>query len=130
MTCILISSMVNLCHRQSRPKWTGIQVSKEEFLMFTQVKLTYDFNALEPHIDTLTMETHYGKHHAAYTANLNKAVEQLPELKGKTIEEILTNLDDITDTALRTTVRNNGGGFYNHNLYFAIMAALISLKKS
>lgn len=90
--------------------------------MFEQIKLTYGFDALEPYIDTLTMETHYGKHHAAYTANLNKAVERLPELQGKTIEEILSNLDQISDAALRTTVQNNGGGFYNHNLYFAIMA--------
>lgn len=90
--------------------------------MFEQWKLTYDFNALEPHIDTLTMETHYGKHHAAYTKNLNAAVEKVPELVGKTIEEILINLDSIQDPGLRTTIRNNGGGFYNHNLYFAILA--------
>ena len=67
------------------------------------------------------METHYGKHHAAYTNNLNKAVEQLPGLAGKSIEEILRNLGQISDPALQTTVRNNGGGFYNHNLYFGIL---------
>jgi len=89
--------------------------------MFEQIKLTYDFNALEPYIDTLTMETHYGKHHAAYTNNLNAAVAKLPELAGKDIEDILRNLEVIADPALRTTVRNNGGGFYNHNLYFAIL---------
>lgn len=89
--------------------------------MFEQVKLTYDFSALEPHIDELTMQTHYGKHHAAYTNNLNGALEKLPNLKGKSIEEILMNLDAISDTSLQTTVRNNGGGFYNHNLYFATL---------
>ncbi len=89
--------------------------------MFEQLKLTYDFSALEPHIDTLTMETHYGKHHAAYTANLNAAVSKLPDLAGKRIEEILANLASISDPALQTAVRNNGGGFYNHNLYFAIL---------
>ena len=80
--------------------------------MFVQDTLKYDFNALEPHIDTLTMETHYGKHHAAYTNNLNKALDKLPELADKGIEEILKDLNSITDTALRTTVRNNGGGYY------------------
>ncbi len=90
--------------------------------MFEQVKLGYDFAALEPHIDQPTMETHYGKHHAGYTNNLNKALEQLPQLQGKTIEEILKNLEAIEDAALRTAVRNNGGGYYNHNLYFQILS--------
>lgn len=90
--------------------------------MFEQVKLGYDFAALEPHIDQLTMETHYGKHHAGYTNNVNKALEQLPQLQGKTIEEILKNLEAIEDAALRTAVRNNGGGYYNHNLYFQILS--------
>ena len=90
--------------------------------MFEQVKLGYDFAALEPHIDQLTMETHYGKHHAGYTNNLNKALEQLQQLQGKTIEEILKNLEAIEDAALRTAVRNNGGGYYNHNLYFQILS--------
>lgn len=90
--------------------------------MFEQAKLTYAFNALEPHIDTLTMETHYGKHHLAYTNNLNMALEKLPNLADQSIEEILTNLGSISDTGLQTTVRNNGGGFYNHNLYFGILS--------
>ena len=83
--------------------------------MFEQIKLKYAFDALEPHIDTLTMETHYGKHHATYTKNLNDAIEKLPELKGKSIEEILKNLDAIPE-ASRTAIQNNGGGYYNHNL--------------
>ncbi|NMB02169.1 MAG: superoxide dismutase [Firmicutes bacterium] len=90
--------------------------------MFEQVKLNYDFNALEPHIDELTMQIHYGKHHAAYTNNLNAAIEKLPALQGKTIEEILINLNSISDAALQTTVRNNGGGFFNHNLFFDILS--------
>ncbi len=89
--------------------------------MFKQIELNYDFNALEPHIDELTMNTHYSKHHAAYTNNLNAALEKLPQLKDSSIENILGNLSDITDEALRTTVRNNGGGYYNHNLYFATL---------
>ncbi len=89
--------------------------------MFEQVKLTYEFDALEPHIDELTMQTHYGKHHAAYTNNLNGALEKLPNLQGKSIEDILVNLSSISDASLQTTVRNNGGGFYNHNLFFATL---------
>lgn len=90
--------------------------------MFKQIELKYDFNALEPHIDQLTMETHYGKHHAAYTNNLNNAMKNLPNLAGKSIEEILVDLDQIADADLRATVRNNGGGYYNHNLYFDILS--------
>ncbi|MBQ9867081.1 MAG: superoxide dismutase [Lachnospiraceae bacterium] len=86
--------------------------------MFEQVKLDYAFADLEPCIDTLTMETHYGKHHATYTANLNAAAEKAG-VADKPIEEVLSSLDSIADPAVRTAVRNNGGGFYNHNLYFA-----------
>jgi Fe-Mn family superoxide dismutase len=90
--------------------------------MFKQVDLKYDFNALEPHIDELTMNTHYSKHHAAYTNNLNGAVEKATELAGKTIEEIFTGLSEIEDPALKATLQNNGGGYYNHNLYFSTMS--------
>ncbi len=90
--------------------------------MFTQYTLPYGFDKLEPHIDKLTMETHYTKHHAGYTNNLNAALEKDASLAKKSIEEILGNLDSIGDSALRTTIRNNGGGFYNHNLYFSTMA--------
>jgi len=89
--------------------------------MFKQVNLTYDFGALEPHIDRLTMETHYGKHHASYTQKLNDAVSKLPALAGKTIEDILSNLSSV-DQALQTAIRNNGGGYYNHNLYFSTIS--------
>lgn len=87
--------------------------------MFKQIELNYNFNALEPHIDQLTMNTHYSKHHAAYTNNLNGALEKLPEFKDTSIEDVMKKLSDISDEALRTAVRNNGGGYYNHNLYFA-----------
>ena len=85
--------------------------------MFKQIDLAYDKNALEPSIDTVTMETHYGKHHAAYTKNFNDAAEKAG-LAGKSVEEILGNLSSVEDEALRKALRNNGGGFYNHNLYF------------
>lgn len=90
--------------------------------MFKQVELKYDFNALEPHIDELTMVTHYTKHHAAYTNNLNTALEKSPELSGKSIEGIFTSLSDIADEAQKNSIRNNGGGFYNHNLYFSTLS--------
>lgn len=90
--------------------------------MLKQIELNYSFNALEPHIDELTMVTHYTKHHAAYTTNLNAALAKLPELEGKSIEELLKGLPGISDEALRATIRNNGGGFYNHNLYFETLS--------
>lgn len=86
--------------------------------MLKQIELKYNFDALEPYIDELTMTTHYTKHHATYTNNLNAALEKVPELSTSSIEDILRKLPDIPDEALRTAIRNNGGGFYNHNLYF------------
>ena len=85
-------------------------------MSFKQSDLSYDYNALEPYIDARTMEIHYSKHHAAYTANLNKAVEGTP-LEGKSIEEIFAGI-----SSQPAAVRNNGGGFYNHNLFWAMMA--------
>lgn len=90
--------------------------------MFKQIELSYDFKDLEPHIDELTMNTHYSKHHATYTNNLNAVLEKAPELSGKTIEEIFTSLDSLSDEAQKNAIRNNGGGYYNHNLYFATMS--------
>jgi Fe-Mn family superoxide dismutase len=82
--------------------------------------LPYAFDALEPHIDAKTMEIHHDKHHAAYTNKLNEALEKHPNLHGKSVEELLGSLDSIPD-AIRTTVRNNGGGYANHNLFWTIM---------
>ena len=90
--------------------------------MFTQYSLPYDYGSLEPHIDKLTMETHYTKHHAGYTKNLNTAMEQLPQFSKASIEDILGKLSSISDSALQKTVRNNGGGYWNHNLYFSILS--------
>ncbi len=89
--------------------------------MFTQYQLPYAFNALEPHIDALTMETHYTKHHAGYTKNLNDAAEKAG-VSGQDISAILSSLDKIPDETLRTAIRNNGGGFFNHNLYFSTLS--------
>ena len=84
-------------------------------MSFQLPALPYPTSALEPHIDTRTMEIHHGKHHNAYVTNLNKAIEGTP-LDGKTIEEVLTGLD-MTNMA----VRNNGGGHFNHSLFWSIM---------
>src|SRR5690606_18732977 len=82
--------------------------------------LPYDYNALEPHIDEQTMRIHHDKHHAAYVNNLNAALEGHPELAQKSIEELLQNLDSVPEN-IRTAVRNNGGGHYNHTLFWEIM---------
>jgi len=83
--------------------------------------LPYAFNALEPHIDARTMEIHHGKHHAAYTNNLNKALESHADLHGKSIVELLRGIDAVPES-IRTAVRNNGGGFANHDLFWNIMS--------
>ena len=85
-------------------------------MAFEQPKLKYAFDALEPSIDKETMEIHYGKHHAGYTKKLNTAVEGT-DLEGKNIENILMNLDKSN-----SAVRNNGGGFFNHNLFWEVMS--------
>ncbi|RRJ88147.1 MULTISPECIES: superoxide dismutase [Flavobacteriaceae] len=85
-------------------------------MAFELPSLPYAYDALEPHIDARTMEIHHTKHHQAYTTNLNAAIAGT-ELEGKTIEEILANLD-----MSNGAVRNNGGGFYNHNLFWTVMS--------
>lgn len=85
-------------------------------MAFELPALPYDYNALEPHIDAKTMEIHHGKHHNGYTNNLNAAVEGT-DLEGKDILDILSNLD-MNNGALR----NNGGGFYNHSLFWSVMS--------
>ncbi|MEM8795607.1 MAG: superoxide dismutase [Pseudomonadota bacterium] len=87
---------------------------------FSQSKLTYDFNALEPHIDTKTMATHYGKHHAGYVRGINKAVAAHSELQGKSLVEILKGLDTAPASAQRA-IRTAGGGHANHDMFWSIM---------
>jgi len=88
---------------------------------FTLPALPYAPDALEPHIDKMTMEIHHGKHHNAYVTNLNKALESAPNLASKTIEELLANNCAIVPEAIRTAVRNNGGGHINHSMFWQIM---------
>lgn len=85
-------------------------------MSFELPKLPYSYDALEPHIDARTMEIHHTKHHAAYTNNLNAAISGT-DMDGKTIENILINLDKSN-----AAVRNNGGGFYNHNLFWSVIS--------
>lgn len=87
---------------------------------FELPKLDYSFEGLEPFIDAKTVEIHYTKHHATYLSNCNKALEAHPEFFDKGIEWILSNLDQIPET-IRTVVKNNGGGYFNHNLYWGNM---------
>jgi len=82
--------------------------------------LPYDFAALEPHIDTQTMQIHHGKHHAAYVNNLNAAVEKHAALQGKSSEELIKNLSAVPED-VRTAVRNNAGGDVNHTMFWQIM---------
>ena len=84
-------------------------------MSFQLPDLPYNFDALEPHIDSKTMQIHHGKHHAGYTNKLNTAIAGT-DLEGKTIEDILKNLD-----MNNTAVRNNGGGYFNHSLFWEIM---------
>src|SRR5260370_37160999 len=88
---------------------------------FTLPPLPYAPAALEPHIDKMTMEIHQGKHHNAYVTNLNKALESAPNLASKSIEELLANNCAIVPEAIRTAVRNNGGGHINHSMFWQIM---------
>ena len=89
---------------------------------FELPKLPYAFDALEPHIDARTMEIHHGKHHAAYVANLNKALEGAPELQGRALVDLLGDLNGLPEK-IRTAVRNNGGGHFNHSLFWRVMKA-------
>jgi superoxide dismutase, Fe-Mn family len=83
--------------------------------------LPYDFSALEPHIDTQTMQIHHGKHHQAYVTNLNAALEKHPNLQGRNAEDLVRDLGSVPED-IRTAVRNNGGGHVNHTMFWKMMA--------
>jgi len=89
---------------------------------FTLPELPYKPDSLAPHIDAKTMEIHHGKHHAAYINNLNTAVAANASLKDKSLEEIVTTLPSVKDEALRTTLRNNAGGHWNHSVFWEMLA--------
>jgi len=89
-------------------------------MAFELPKLPYAFDALEPHFDKETMEIHHDRHHNTYVTNLNAALEKAPELQSKSIEELLTDLNAVPE-AIRTAVRNNGGGHANHTLFWEVI---------
>ncbi len=89
-------------------------------MAFTLPKLPYTFNALEPHIDSQTMEIHHGKHHNAYVTNLNKAIEGKPDLESKSIEDLISKISALPE-AIQGAVRNNGGGHANHSLFWTLL---------
>ncbi len=90
-------------------------------MAFTLPPLPYDFAALEPHIDAKTMEIHHGKHHQTYVNNLNAAIEKAPELASKSIDDLMRSVSTLPE-AVRTPIRNNGGGHWNHSMFWQIMA--------
>ena len=87
---------------------------------FTLPPLPYPYDALEPHIDARTMEIHHTKHHQAYVNNLNAAIEKAPELANKSLDDLMRNVNNLPES-VRTAVRNNGGGHWNHSLFWQLM---------
>ena len=87
---------------------------------FTLPALPYAYDALEPHIDARTMEIHHTKHHQAYVNNLNAALEKAPQLEGKSLDDLMRGINSVPET-VRTAVRNNGGGHWNHSMFWEIM---------
>lgn len=97
------------------------RVRAESAETFELPPLPYPADALEPHIDARTMEIHHGRHHAAYVAGLNRAVQEAPGLRGRSIEDLLIGLQQVPD-AVRTAVRNHGGGHHNHLLFWQMLS--------
>jgi len=89
-------------------------------MAFTLPNLPYGFDALEPHIDAQTMQIHHGKHHQAYVNNLNAAIEKAPELANKSLDDLMRGINSVPES-VRTAVRNNGGGHWNHSMFWQIM---------
>jgi Fe-Mn family superoxide dismutase len=89
-------------------------------MAYTLPDLPYAFDALEPHIDAQTMQIHYGKHHAAYVTNVNKTLEGKADLQSKSIEDLIGNISAVPED-IRAAVRNNGGGHYNHSLFWTVI---------
>jgi Fe-Mn family superoxide dismutase len=91
-------------------------------MAFTLPPLPYANDALEPHIDARTMEIHHDKHHQAYVNNLNAAIEKAPELAGKSLDDLMRGINAVPES-VRAAVRNNGGGHWNHTMFWEIMSA-------
>jgi Fe-Mn family superoxide dismutase len=118
---LLATSAETLLKPNSSTKETQMASQAKETPMAFQVPaLPYAFDALEPYIDAKTMEIHHDKHHGAYVTNLNKALEGNAALQGKSLDDLLRGLDQVPE-AIRTAVRNNGGGHWNHSMFWKIM---------
>ncbi|MBC8046623.1 MAG: superoxide dismutase [Fimbriimonadaceae bacterium] len=87
---------------------------------FSLPALDYDYAALEPYIDTMTMQIHYSKHHQTYVTKLNEAIEKTPELQGKSLKDLIMNINAAPES-VRTAIRNHGGGHYNHSMFWKMM---------
>src|SRR5260221_14689217 len=98
-------------------------------MAFTLPALPYDFGALEPHIDTTTMQIHHGKHHQTYVNNLNAAIEKAPELASKSLDDLMRSVNKLPE-AVRTAIRNNGGGHWNHSMFWQIMAPYLMIRRA
>jgi superoxide dismutase, Fe-Mn family len=101
---------------------TTTPIEDDTMAEYTLPPLPYDFGALEPHIDAKTMEIHYTKHHQTYITNLNNALKEHPQLQDKPIDGLIADLNAVPE-AIRTAVRNNGGGHANHSLFWQLMKA-------
>ncbi|MDF0555681.1 superoxide dismutase [Kamptonema sp. UHCC 0994] len=109
----------NLSASKNSPSDRAIAAQSETG--FTLPPLPYEYNALEPHIDARTMQFHHDKHHAAYVKNLNDAINKYSQLKGKSAEALLRDINSVPED-IRTVVRNNGGGHVNHTMFWEIMS--------
>ena len=96
--------------------------------VFELPKLDYDYNALEPYIDTMTMQIHHDKHHQTYVTKLNEAIEKAPELKGKSLIDLISNINNMPE-AVRTAIRNHGGGHFNHSFFWKLMSPTAASSK-
>ena len=117
VVCLLgIIFAICLYKRYGTPQLDSI----ERVTMVQLPELPYAYDALEPYVDAETMKVHHTKHHQGYINKYNAALEKHPELQGKSVEELLTNLDHVPED-IRAAVRNNGGGYYNHALFWKMM---------
>lgn len=123
ITCLGVIALSSAC-QASEDQNESVEnegETSENMEVFQLPPLPYAYDALEPHIDAETMRFHHDKHHAGYTKNLNAAINKYPELKSKSAEDLLRELQSLPDD-IRRTVRNNGGGYVNHNMFWEIMS--------
>lgn len=121
MLTFVLHEPPNQATRLSELRFFRLPPFKEHDMTFELKPLPYPTDALEPNIDARTMEIHHGKHHATYVTNLNNALKDQPALANKNLDDLLSHLNEVPE-AIRTAVRNNGGGHWNHDLFWNLMA--------